>query len=255
MPEEVVPAGAEAAAGSESAAGVAEVTPTAAPAPAAAIPVDWEARVKEWGGEDTIADALKIHQALGTETGAAQLLVEAGRALGLTYEQLNSLFGEEEPGTPAGAAGSPPEPDSPVTYAQLQELLTKTAAPQQAAIQEIMLAGARQVIEAEVTRLDLGDDREMVLDLGSKHLADGDFDPDHIRAAIAKGYDEFNAAVEARMAKKLGTAQQVRDTAPAPLAGGGGSPGGEVTPKEFKNLDEAKKAVRDEMRSRGELPV
>lgn len=223
--------------------------PPPAPAAPPAEPPNWEARVQEWGGEEAIQDAMKVAAALQDPDGLAAMFVEAGRSLGVPFDRLSGLFDDETPPPP----GEQPDPDAPVTAAQLQAAVTQLQAgieQQNAAGQQ---AAAKVVIDAELQRLGL-DPKEIpqVLEMGSRHLADGDYDPEHIRAAIAKGHEDWTATVQSVAAKYVQAKVEQAAGQPNPLTGGG-SPSGSEEPTEAANVEEAKARVRARLSREGVL--
>lgn len=235
-------------AATESAPAVPEGGQIVAPAAGAETP-DWNTRITEWGGEDNVKAAVSLAEGLKTPEGISNLFVETGRALGLSFDQLETLFAAEE----AKGKGEEQDPNAPVTFEQLQSLLEKEVkGPQREQLEVAMQANARVVIDTEVERLKLdADEVSTVLEMGSKYLNDGDYDPAAIRSAVNKGYQDYEKLIQTKAEKYLKTKESDRDKSVKPLAGGGTGGGEALAPP--KDMEEAKARVRAKLRAAGEM--
>lgn len=202
--------------------------------------------LEKWGSPDDVNRALEIDRALRTEEGVTSLFVQAGRSLGLSPEQLDALFAPAE--VAPAETQEEVDPERVLTWKEAQELFqeqfkaaqTSTAAQQQ---EERQVEVARTAVSSTLTELGLTDQAEIdaVLAAGQRHLPDGDFDPDHIKAALRKGFTDYETAVKARATKYLGTKIEQAQTLPGSI---GASPPGGVTLPPPQNVEEGKARAR-----------
>lgn len=199
-----------------------------------------------FGGKDEVEKAVKVLRDLGTEEGTIKFFIEAGQNLGLNFKQMEALFEESDALTTAEAEATAeataPKDDDLMTYAEAKRLLqSEVLEPQRQAEEQRILAVAQATVQGALQDVPK-EDHAAVLALGQSHIADGDFDPEHIRAAVRKGNEEFQAAKqrdrEAYLAEKL----KDLETVPA-STGAAGAPGGEAPPPPA-NWEEAKKRAR-----------
>lgn len=229
----------------------------------APAPVDWESRVRdEWGGEDTVAQAVAIHRALQTRDGVQALFQEAGRALGLGDDKLSALFGEPQPVASDGTqpltaeqiiAEMQADPDRVVTASEVMTLMQHQETQRRAEAQaEQHITAVRSTIADTVKSLAIpADDVETVLTIGNQFLpVPGDITsatPEQIAHAVRKGYETFNARVEAHAQQRVQEKHDLHKDLPGTLPAGSGT-GGEATP-EPTSLDEAKRRTREMFKS------
>lgn len=205
--------------------------------------------LEKWGSPDDVNRALEIDRALKTEEGITGLFVQAGRALGLTPEQMDALFA---PAETAPAEVEEVDPDRVLTWKEAQELFqkqlaeaqTKTTAEQ---AQERQVEVARTTVNETLAALGVTEQAEVeaVLAAGQRHLADGDFDPAHITAAVRKGFADYEKAARARAEKYLQGKITNAQTLPGSI---GANPPGGVELPEPQNVDEAKARARARLR-------
>jgi hypothetical protein len=200
--------------------------------------IDWDTRINEWGGENTIQDALAIYNGLADEEGVAQLFIEAGRSLGLGITEMQALIS----GQPVAAEPEEDESlDEVMTRREfLDELDKRVIAPQQQQAaqraQEAQAEHLRSHIGSTLDSLAVPDDdavRASVLSLANTFLT-GESD-EEIATAIKQGYAAFDASVKAEAERYVASKQTARDGSPQPVSSGGaGAPGGEpVKPVTF----------------------
>lgn len=195
--------------------------------------------------------AVELTKRLQTDDGVIQMFIETGQALGLGFAQLEAMFKESDEATATAAAETGPADDDVLTWAEARALLQKEVLePQQRAAEQAALASARSTIDATFTDLGVTDetDRQAILALGQSHIQDGDFDPEHVRAAVRKGYELLEvrktAAKEAYLAEKLAAGEGVPTN-----TGAAGAPGGQEPPPAPKDMDEAKARARAQLRA------
>lgn len=193
-------------------------------------------RLAKWGDPTGVDQALAIQHALTTEEGITALFEKAGAALGVSADKLAALFGVEEV--------EPEDEDRPLTVREMKELMAKeVTGPAAQREQAARDATASATVQSVLGELKVTDDAEVraVLAAGQRYLEDGDFDPDHIKAAVRKGYADYERAAKARFVAYVG--KKVQDAKDLPGSIGGNSPGGETLP-EPKNVDEAMARAR-----------
>lgn len=205
--------------------------------------------LEKWGDPTAVEQALAIQAALNTEEGITQLFVQAGRSLGLGQDKLEALFGEEV----AAEETEEIDEDRVLTVKEARELFAKeTAEAQRKSSSQREVEAAQATAQAAVTStlsdLKITDPAEInaVLTLGQQFLADDDVDPEHVKAAVRKGWAEYERVVKER-AKKYVTGK-VENAAKLPGSIGGAAPGGDDLP-EPKSVEEAKQRVRAALRN------
>lgn len=213
---------------------------------------DLNQKVEQWGGEDRVAEALKLQALLDTDDGVTALFLEAGQALGLNASQIEALFHPETQLTPEQREAQEAELDQVVTVRDAQKMVEdalreRVLQPQQEREAAELRARTNDIIETELKTLGAAeDDWPLILKAGEKHIADGDFDPAHIRAAVRAGEADFKAAMQRAAAAYLQTKEGDANGTVAPV--GGGSPGGEP-PSEPQSVEEAKAIIRQQLKS------
>lgn len=195
--------------------------------------------------------AVELSKRLQTDDGVIQMFIETGQALGLGFAQLEAMFAESDAATAATAAETGPADDDVVTWKEARELLQKEILePQQRAAEQAALTQARATIDATFTDLGVTDetDRQAILALGQNHIKDGDFDPEHVRAAVRKGHELLEvrktAAKEAYLAEKLASGEAIPTSTSA-----AGAAGGQEPPPPPQNMDDAKARARAQLKA------
>jgi hypothetical protein len=213
------------------------------PAPVSDGP-DYAARIKEWGGEETISDALAIANALSTREGIEALVREGLTALDLDPEAAFTLAKGEEP----------PDPDEVLTRAQVEEMMKQAAQPALSRIEEQQRATATQAVEDTLSSVGVADDAEaraIVISFAQNHVSDPNTtDPRVLAAAVKSGYADYEAFLRRASEKYVEDRAEKNSKAPKPLKGGG-QPANETSPPEVKNMEEAKAAARRFLKQQG----
>jgi hypothetical protein len=75
----------------------------------------------DFGGRESVEQAMALHKATQSQDGLMRLFFEAGRSQGLSYSQMEALFGQAAP-EPAAAQYAD---DDLLTYAQVKELMQR----------------------------------------------------------------------------------------------------------------------------------
>lgn len=220
---------------------------------AAPPPTDWGARVEEWGGETTVAEAVQLRQALATRDGVEELFRQAGRALGFGDPAISALF---DPNIDPDAEPEPTvedllsDPERVLTAGDIQRILShereqaQAQSDQQRTAQTILSA-----IESSFEDLKIADedDRIAVLTLADqlvpKHQQG---DPAVVSQAIRTAHERFQSKVRAAAEAIVQNRAAVHEALPTPLPAGGGS-GGSAIEEEPKTLAEAKERARKQL--------
>lgn len=227
---------------------------TTEPDPALADPVvvpseeiDWSKRVEEWGGEQSIADAISIAQALQDEDGVKALVQEGLKHLG--YDP-NTVFN-----APAGTGpeAEPEDPDRLMTAAEVEARIQSIRDEQTQAEAAANDSRAQQAVYSTIEGLELADDdeRRAVLSFAQKYASPEERNPEVLVAAIAAGHADYVKTLEAAATRYVTKRQEANAEVPTPL-NSGGSPGGEEAPQP-KNMDDARAAARRYLKAAGEL--
>lgn len=195
--------------------------------------------------------AVELTKRLQTDDGVIQMFIETGQALGLGFAELEAMFAKSDEATATAAAEGAPADDDVLTWKEARELLQKEVLePQQRAAQQAAIAQAHSAIDSTFKDLNVTDetDRQAILALGQAHIQDGDFDPEHVRAAVRKGYELLEvrktAAKEAYLAEKLAAGEGVPTN-----TGAAGAPGGQEPPPPPQNMDDAKARARAQLKA------
>lgn len=220
------------------------VTPAAAP-PA----VNWEERVTEWGGEDSVTNAIELQRALGTPEGVRALFEEAGAALKLDPASIQQLLNPQAVGD--GGEGAPTieellsDPDRVLTAGEVMQILQHQAQQSQAAQQqEQAVAGIRTTISTTLDELKVTDkdDKAAILAIADNILGVPTADATKIKSAITTAHARYMAKVQAEATAYVEGKAEAHGNLPSPLPAGG-SAGGDPLPAP-KDLAEAKQRVR-----------
>jgi hypothetical protein len=182
---------------------------------------------------------MRLYEASRTDEGVVDLFIEAGRALGLTTEQMGALFNVE--------LEKPEEidPDQPLTVAQFQEFQRQQqeaaqAAQRQAYVQQVK-AEASRALHASVQEIGLDMQNPAtpyVLQLGDKYLPkDQPPTPDAVRNAVQRGWADYQVLTQQAQAKYVGDKKAQAASVPGAPAGSG-APASAAEP-EPKNVAEA----------------
>lgn len=215
-------------------------------------PVDWDAKVQGWGGEDAVAEALQLQQALRSREGVEALFHEAGRALGLGDAAIAALFGTEPAGGQA-PEGEPTveellaDPDRILTAGEVARIIAsdRTQAQQQTQAQQTAQAVV-STIDTTFTDLKVTDedDRIAILTLADQLLpSNKQGDTQAVAGAIRTAHDRYQAKVQERAEAIVRQRHETNEQLPSPLPTGGGGAGSELV-EEPKNVAEAKVAAR-----------
>lgn len=227
----------------------AEVTPPAEGAPTPEVtetPVDYAARVAEWGGMDAIDDAIAIASALKDEAGVRALVEEGLRHLG------------KDPATVFGTADTTPvveeDPDEVITRADLQAALEADRAARAAETDAGRLQAAAQAVDDARTALDITEEEEwdLVRTFAQKYATPDERDPAVLKDAVNKGYADMTAAVEKAARKHVTDRKDANDKVPQPIVGGGSGDNSDPPPPP-KSLDEGRAAARRYLQSTGDV--
>lgn len=239
------------------AAPVGEVEPgtEATPVVEETAPIDWGVKVTEWGGEDTIAEALQLREALSTRDGVTALMYQAGRALGLGDAAIDALFGTGE-ATPAGGEPVPTveellaDDERVVTAADIKRILADAEQKQQAQAEQQRTAQAvLTTIDSTFTDLKIEDeqDRLSILTIADSLVTpDKHSDPAAVATAIRTAHARFEAKVQAAAQAIVKGKAEVAGQQPTPLPTGGSGGTGEVV-GEPQTLAEAKARARQQL--------
>lgn len=223
-------------------------SPAGTPAPAADP-------FAEYGGADSVKDAVALQRALATPEGVKALFMEAGRAQGLGDDKLDALFKKEV------AAGNDPiaellaDPDRQLTAKDVIQLLDSRETKLRADIaaeagSQSHATAMSNAIDSAFTEFKVGeDDRSVVLALADKALGidAAKATPQQAADAIRKGKEQFDKLVADKAEAYVKAKAEQRNTLPAPLTGGsttGGTPLPEPT-----SLAEAKARVRESLKA------
>lgn len=211
---------------------------------------DAKAAIADLGDLDAAKAAKEFYDRAQSDDGRVQLFIEAGQSLGLGYKEMEALFDQADAAAAASATAATPDPDTVMTYAEFEaELAKRVIEPQQRAEQARIVEAARTTVFSTLDELKVEGqvERDAVLALGQKHIADNDFDPGRIRSAIHKGHQEFVAARTADREKYLKEKLETKELVPS-ATGGAGAAGGEAPPPP-KDMDEAKARARARLAS------
>lgn len=222
----------------------------------------------EWGVEvNDLDSAVSIYQALQTEQGVIDMVVEGLRSLGFGVKDIEKFLREDgaSPDEAAARAAAPaadatPDDEAIPTMADIKKLLqTEVIAPQREAQERAQVAAAQAAIGSFFDTQGVKDveTMEAVRGLAKRYLPDGDWDPAHIAVALEKGHADFEKIIEtqgqAYLAKKAGDAAKVPTPVGGHVGGGDGDDRPDYTKLGSKALDTARQRVRDRLRASGEL--
>lgn len=217
--------------------------------------LEYEKSLEEWGGADTVKQALDWVNWAQTEEGAVDLWVQLGQKLGLGIREMEALFKE---GEAAGAAGAGVgdeviADDQVITMAEArklieQELREKVEAPR---TKEQQVTQAREAVSTVLNELGVDDQTDAgdILQLGDKYLPAGSMDPKEIAAAVRKGYADWERLVGERAQAYVKKRAELNGGVPKAPAGGGAP--ANPPPEPPKDVEEAKRRVREKIRAAG----
>lgn len=201
--------------------------------------------VDKFGGAERIERAIAMLDDASTEEGVTKLFIEAGQALGLGFKEMEALFDASDAATAEAAqaaAAAGPADDDVMTFAEAKKLIEEQVLNPQREAEERRVLATAQATVADALKDVAKEDHAAVLALGQPHIADGDFDPDHIRAAIRKGVEELANARTRDREEYLKQKLAELEATPGSTAGSG-APGAEGTPPPT-NWEDAKKRAR-----------
>jgi hypothetical protein len=198
----------------------------------------------DFGGRESVEQAMALHKATQSQDGLMRLFFEAGRSQGLSYSQMEALFGQAAPEAPATAQYAD---DDLLTYAQVKELMQREVLePMHQNQAQQAEAGARAVVNSQREALGVKDDAtwNAVLQLGDRYLGD-DLSPDAVRSAVQRGHADFINLVKSNATEYVTAKADARKTVPkAPSGGSMSTPAAEAEPK---TVEEAIKRARQRL--------
>jgi HEPN domain-containing protein len=226
-----------------------ETTTTTEAAPAEASTPAELAWIEEAGGADAVKAAWDFRQSLKTEEGVVDAFVEMGVTLGLTPQQMASLFPEQAAEALAEAEREAEEGSKPMTRREAEEYVQQliadsVLAPLEAQQTAQATETIRGVVHTELAELKVPEeDRELLLRFADNHIAEEDrFDPAKVKAAIAAGAEDFDKYAKALVERRIAAKVKTNEGIPSPVSGG--STGGGEEQSEPMSLAEAKARVR-----------
>ena len=194
----------------------------------------------DFGGRDVVEQAIRVHQLTQSDEGVVQLFIEAGRSLGLSFDQMEALFrGEALP------AAEEEDLDRPITARELREMEEQRAAQAAAARTQEAAATAQRAIQSTVTELGLTMEdpaTKLILQYGDKHFDRNDLSPEAVRNAVLRGHAEYQADLDKQARAYLAKKREKAGAVPSAPAGAS-APSGESMP-EPKDSAEAAARVR-----------
>jgi hypothetical protein len=248
-------------------------TSTSTPAPESDDPF------AEWGGRDTVQQAMDLVRNLGTEDGRVAAAVEAMIQMGFDQGYIEDVFSgrgleqpEYEPSPEDDAQqiadffGSLGD-DDVLTGNQIKDLFTRFGSLVDEHVRELLedrvapvesdfetqraeeqQARVNAHVQSEMARLGITqDEAQQVFNEAQKYLSPTDMDLGHITAAMTRGKADFDALMERRATEYLSRKGAQRDSLPSNIGGHSNTGGGEAPP-EPRNLKDAFAQVRRDMR-------
>lgn len=219
-------------------------------------PVDYAAKVAEWGGDEAIARALQIDKALDTTEGQEALVVQHLQLRGFSSEQIEAFL--RPPAAPAAegeesVADLLKDPDRQLTAGEIQRVLeAREQTTQQAQTQREQTLAIQSSITATLTKLEVPkENAQTILTLADQFMPTPGTvanDPDVIEAAITKGKAEFDRQVQEEAKRYVEGKGAAHEKLPQPLPTGG--TGGTETPTEPQSVAEASERVRNKLLSK-----
>lgn len=210
---------------------------------AAETSVDWGTRVTEWGGEDSISEAIDFVRSMQTVDGVKFFLSEGAKALrdlGIPADDLAALIAAEEAAADQ-AVSLDIDPDAPLTMAQYRELeRQREAAAAKERSEADFRASVASNVKAGLEALGVTDQKvgQIITQYADEYVTPADYgDPAKIAAALKRGHADFQATVKQQYDDYLQSKVTDGASSPTPLVGGQ-SPGGTDLP-EPQSLDEA----------------
>lgn len=216
--------------------------------------LEYEKSLEEWGGADTVKQAIEWVNWAQTEEGAVDLWVQLGQKLGLGIREMEALFKDAEAAGAAGGAGDEVIADDQViTMAEARKLIEaelreKVEAPR---TKEQQATQARETVASVLNELGVDDETDAgdILQLGDKYLPTGSMDPKEIAAAVRKGYADWERLVGERAQAYVKKRAELNGGVPKAPAGGGAP--ANPPPEPPKDVEEAKRRVREKIRAAG----
>lgn len=251
-----------------------------------ALPEDFAAQVQAWDVPiEHLPEAVAQYKSLQTEEGIIDAFIQTGQSLGFGLKELERLFVEDAPvETPAvpsapvvSTAPEPRDPNTPLTYAEVQEILAEERAQVDARFeQQTQAEQAREqnafAQKQQVTFAAINDWYEahgidqqseaaaVIARLGEATLAAGEdsYVPAVAVAALDRGFAAYDGFIESEATAYLKRKAAAGDALPATLSAGGTDTGGEDAAPNYgelggKALATAKERVRARLRQSGEL--
>ena len=230
---------------------VVEGTPPAAPEGTPAPPVDYAAKVTEWGGEDAVQRALRIDAALGTSEGQETLIRQGLELRGFNQQQIDAFLKSSAP-APGPQVESIEDllkdPERQLTAGEIQRVLeARDQSRQQQQDAQAVAARVATSINDVVRELKIPDaNRAVILNIADQFLPVPGEVPDNpaqVKAAIEKGVAEFARQVREEAKNLVENKGLVHSQLPTPLPAAGGG-GGTESPQEPNSVAEASARVR-----------
>lgn len=204
---------------------------------------DWGTRITEWGGEDSIAEAVDFARSMQTVEGVKFFLGEGAKALrdlGIPADELAKLVAAEAAAATDDSTADF-DPNAPLTMAQYEALEQKR---NEKAAQERTEAEFRVSVENNVksglAAIGVTDQKvgQIVAQYADQYVTPVDYgNPAKIAAALKRGYEDFQTIVREQHEAYLGDKAGDAASSPTPLVGGQ-TPGGVELP-EPQTLEEA----------------
>lgn len=189
---------------------------------------DWSSRIAEWGGEESVADAIALQNALRTREGVEELARQALNALGVGNDKIASLFGSEDATSDVSVDDLLADPDRVLTAAEISKLLDEREAQRLEALSSERMA-MEVVRHTNDTFAALGvtdeSDKDVLIALADKIIGDGPMDGASIKSAITKAHAQFTERVKANASAIVSAKHTAQAGLPKPLPASGASAG------------------------------
>lgn len=195
--------------------------------------VDWAGRIAEWGGEESVADAIALQNALRTREGVEALARQALNALGVGDDKFAELFGASDDSSTTiepSIEDLLADPDRVLTAAEVAKLLDAREDKRRAELtaQQMAVEVVRHT-DATLESLGVTDeaDKTVLIALADKIIGDGPMDGPSIKNAITKAHAQFTERVKANAAAIVAAKHKAQTGLPTPLPASGASAGGD----------------------------
>lgn len=244
-------------------------TPETPPEPYV-VPEDFVQELREWGGPEAAREARQLQQALQTEDGQVDLLVQLLRSVGYGVKEIEYMFSDQfqvpAAGQPLPTPGAVTTPeDDPnekiITGADLDARLSQMQQEHAQELQQLEMQRAQavtvQTVNTFFAEKQVEDPavRDFIVQLGARILPDGDFDPEHVKSALDQAHTQWAAQVEKEARRYAQSKHATAQAQPTHIGGGTAGGDGDEAPAYGtlgqKALDVAKKRVRDRLAAEG----